>query len=204
MEELELLKKDWNTKSNNFKDYSEKEIYTMMKHKSVSVTKTLFIIGLIEIILWAVYGYVDGKFPYVRMGLFAVFSGLVVYLFNKIKTGENSVSLMKYILNLRKVVFGYAGISFFLIILDNIINFDSDTKDFMAGLHDGVGENAFHTTNPDSITPGLSNYIVFGVILILVMYLVYLIYKKTYGKILLNLKRNYKELSKVEENSSLN
>lgn len=200
MEELELLKKDWNKESNGFKDYSETEIHEMIKHQSISITKTLFIIGLIEIMLWAVYGYFDGEFPYIRMSLFAVFFSLVVYLYNKIKTGENSVSLMKSILNLRKVIFGYAGISFFLIFFMNIMKFDHYTKDFMAGFRDGSRLNHYHKTNPETLTPELINYIIFGIVVIFTMYLMYIIYKKTYGKILIDLQKNYKELSKVEEN----
>ncbi|SDQ75165.1 hypothetical protein SAMN05421664_2452 [Chryseobacterium soldanellicola] len=200
MEELELLKKDWNKKSDDFKDYSEKEIHKMIKQKSVSVTKTLFVTGSIEIVLWAVYGYIDGYFPYTRMSLFGVFFGLVIYFFNKISTGETSISLMKNILNLRKIIFGYAGISFLLIVLVNVIDFKNNTKDFMAGLSDGYNHNNLHTTNAEQMTPELGNYIVFGAALIIVVYLLYVIYKKTYGKILFDLKKNYKELSEIEEN----
>lgn len=200
MEELELLKKDWNKDSDEFKNYSEKEIHEMIKHKSVSVTKILCLIGLIEIILWAVYGYIDGQVPVLRMSLFVVFFALIIYFYFKMKTEENSISLMKSILNIRKVIFGYAGISFLLIILMNVIDFKHNTKDFMAGLNDGYNHNNPHTTNFEQMTPELGNYIVFGVVLVIAIYLLYIIYKKTYGKILFNLKRNYKELSKVEEN----
>jgi hypothetical protein len=48
MDELELLKKDWNKESDDFKEYSENEIYNMIKHKSVSITKTLLMIGLVK------------------------------------------------------------------------------------------------------------------------------------------------------------
>jgi hypothetical protein len=67
MKELELLKKDWKKDEGQFKDYSENEIYVIIKHKSVSVVKTLFIVGLIEILLWSVYGYINGEFPYLRI-----------------------------------------------------------------------------------------------------------------------------------------
>lgn len=200
MEELELLKKDWNKESDEFKNYSEKEIYSMIKQKSVSVTRILCLIGLTEIILWTVYGYIDGGLPILRMVLFAVFFALIIYFYFKMKTEENSISLMKSILNIRKVIFGYAGISFLLIVLMNIIDFKHNTKDFMAGLNDGYNHNSPHTTSSAQITPELGNYIVFGVALMIAIYLLYIIYKKTYGKILFNLKRNYKELSKVEEN----
>ncbi|MEI7486984.1 MAG: hypothetical protein WCJ72_06165 [Chryseobacterium sp.] len=199
MEELKLLKKDWNKESDEFKNYSEKEIYEMIKQKSVSVTRILCLIGLIEIILWAVYGYIDGELPILRMVLFVVFFALIIYFYFKMKTEESSISLMKNILNIRKVIFGYAGISFFLIVLNSIIDFKYDTRDFIAGFRDG-SYGTSHKTDPDTILPSITNYIVFGVVLMITMYLIYLIYKKTYGKILFDLKKNYKELSKVEEN----
>ncbi|MGG5208657.1 hypothetical protein ACQWU4_06885 [Chryseobacterium sp. MIQD13] len=195
MEELELLKKDWNKQSDELKNYSENEIHQMIKHKSVSVTKTLLIIGITEIVLWAVYGYFDGEFPYIRMGLFGIFFGLIIYLYCKIKAGEDSVSLMEGILNLRKVIVGYAGISFLLIVVDNLINFKHNVKDFMAGFRDGSKFNTYHKTNADTLTPELVNYIVFAIAVIITMYLIYLVYKKTYGRILSNLRKNYRELS---------
>jgi hypothetical protein len=200
MEELELLKKDWNKKSDDFKPYSEKEIHEMIKRKSVSITKTLFIIGLIEIVLWTAYGYIYGHFPYIRIILFGVFFGLIIYFFNKINTGENSISLMKNILNLRKVIFGYAIVSFLLIVGINVIDFNQDAKDFMAGMHDGKSGRNYLSTDPNTFQPQLWNYIIFGIVLIITLYLLYLIYKKTYGKILFDLKKNYKELSEIEEN----
>lgn len=200
MEELELLKKDWNKESDEFKNYSEKELYEMIKQKSVSVTRVLCLIGLIEIVLWAIYGCIEGQLPIFRIVLFAVFFVLIIYFYFKIKTEKNSISLMRSILNVRKVIFGYAGISFLLIILMNSIDFKHNTKDFMAGLSDGYNHNNLHTTNSERMTPELGNYIVFGVVLIITTYLLYIIYKKTYGKILVDLKKNYKELSKVEEN----
>lgn len=201
MEELELLKKEWNKDEGEFKNYSENEIYSMIKHRSVSVAKTLLVIGLIEIILWSVYGYINGEFPYLRIILFSGFIILAILLFRKLKTGQNSLSLMKNILNLRKLIFGYAGISFFLVILDNLIHFDLYTKDFMAGAKDGwnKGHHIVTHTNPESMDPELGNYALFGFCMLVSFYLLYLIYKRTYGKILSDLRKNYRELSKAEE-----
>lgn len=201
MEELELLKKDWNNDKGEFKYYSENEIYSMIKHRSVSVAKTLLMIGLIEIVLWSVYGYINGEFPYLRIILFSGFIILAVLLFRKLKTVQNSLSLMKNILNLRKLILGYAGISFFLVILDNLIHFDFYTKDFMAGAKDGwnKGHQIVTHTNPESMDPELGNYALFGFCMLVSFYLLYLIYKRTYGKILSDLRKNYRELSKAEE-----
>jgi hypothetical protein len=67
MDELELLKEDWSKNKNEFKNYSATEIYLMIKEKSISVTKTLLIIGLIEVILWFIIGFINSEFPYLRI-----------------------------------------------------------------------------------------------------------------------------------------
>ena len=202
MDELELLKKDWNKESGDFKEYSEKEIYTMIKHKSVSITKKLFIIGIVEVILWTLYSYLDKQFPYIRMGMFLVFMAIIITLFQKMKTGQNSISLMKSILNLRTLILGYACISLILAVVDGIIHFDHNTRDFMAGFKDGW--NTRHhmdaaLTDPNQLMPVTGNYIAFGIFLLIGLFLLYIIYKMTYGKILMDLRKNYKELSSHEE-----
>lgn len=204
MDELELLKKDWNKESDDFKEYSENDIYNMVKHKSVSITKTLLLIGVVELVLWTLYGYLDGQFPYIRVVLFLIFTGLIIFLFNRMKTGLDSMALMKSILNLRALILAYACISLMLAIVDSIIHFDYNVRDFMAGFKDGW--NSTHhmnklPTNPDTIVPVMVNYIVFAIVLLITFYLLYVIYKRTYGKILHDLRKNYKELSCHEENA---
>lgn len=202
MDELELLKKDWNKESDDFKEYSDNEIYNMIKNKSVSITKTLLLIGAIEVMLWTLYGYLDEQFPYIRITMFLVFAGLIVFLFRKMKTGQNSIMLMKSILNLRMLILGYACISLLLAIVDSIIHFDHNTRDFMAGSRDGWNSSHNTTalpTNPDTMMPGTVNYIIFGICVLIGFYILYKIYKRTYGKILQDLRKNYKELSLQEE-----
>ncbi|AZA77759.1 hypothetical protein EG347_09620 [Chryseobacterium sp. G0186] len=202
MDELELLKKDWNKELDDFKEYSENEIYKMIKNKSVSMTKTLLIIGLVEMVLWALYGYLNKEFPYIRMTMFFGFTAAIIFLFRKMKTGQDSITLMKSILNMRTLILGYAGISLVLAVTDNIIQFDHNTRDFMAGLKDGYN-TSYNTntlpTNPDTMMPGMANYIIFGIFTLIGLYILYIIYKRTYGKILQDLRKNYKELSLQEE-----
>ncbi|UKB83114.1 hypothetical protein LF887_19175 [Chryseobacterium sp. MEBOG06] len=203
MEELELLKKDWNKESDDFKEYSEKEIYTMIRYQSVSITKTLLLIGILEVILWTLYGYLNKQFLFERVGMFLVFTGIIIILFRKMKTAQDSIGLMKNILNLRTLILGYAGLSLFLAAIDGIIHFDHNTRDFMAGFTDGW--NTRHHMNaapadPGQLHPVIGNYIVFGIFLVIGLSLLYLIYKKTYGKILHDLRKNYKELKSQEEN----
>lgn len=204
MDELELLKKDWNKESVGFKEYSEKDIYNMIKNKSVSVTRTLLFIGLIEVSLWSLYGYLDQEFPYVRIAMFIVFTGSIIFLFNRMKTEQNSISLMRSILNLRRLILGYACISLILLVTDNILHFDHNVRNFMAGFKEGqrsVYDKGINTPpiNPDTIVPVTANYIIFGIVLLITFYLLYRVYKRTYGKILQDLRKNYKELSYQDE-----
>ena len=52
MDELELLKKDWKNNNEQFKQVSENEIYGMLQKSSSSIVKWIFIISILEIILW--------------------------------------------------------------------------------------------------------------------------------------------------------
>src|SRR6478735_1886944 len=52
MKELDLLKKDWKKKENAFAQISEVEIYTMIHKKSSSIVKWIFIISILEVVLW--------------------------------------------------------------------------------------------------------------------------------------------------------
>ena len=58
MDELELLKKDWKeNKSDDFKNYTEQELFAMTKKRSVSIAKWVFIIALLELGFWFLIGY---------------------------------------------------------------------------------------------------------------------------------------------------
>ena len=58
MDELELLKKDWKeNKSGDFKNYTEQELFAMTKKRSVSISKWVFIIALLELGFWFLIGY---------------------------------------------------------------------------------------------------------------------------------------------------
>ncbi len=53
MDELELLKKDWQNKEEHLPKLSYDEIYKMIWKKSSSIVKWIFYISLIEFIFWA-------------------------------------------------------------------------------------------------------------------------------------------------------
>ena len=63
MDELELLKKDWNRSETSYTKYTEADIYPMIKKKSSSIIKTLFYISIAELIFWIVINILPYVFP---------------------------------------------------------------------------------------------------------------------------------------------
>ena len=51
MDELEILKKDWQ-KNQKFPKLSKKEIYRLLHKKSSSIVKWIFILSIIEFCFW--------------------------------------------------------------------------------------------------------------------------------------------------------
>lgn len=211
MDELELLKKDWQKDSDEFKTYSEKEIYGMIKSKSISITKTLLIFGIIEVACWQILEYLDNNFSFkelsnfmiVRIFQFAFFISLIFYFYYKINNSENSKKLMKSILNLRKVIYFYIFFIFLGAVYYFISNYDDIAKSAVAGFIDGWNGNAYRHTKINEIKISfekvLSIVITSAIILLLILTSIYYL---TYGRLLKKLKSNYQELSKLEESKA--
>ncbi|MCB0372669.1 MAG: hypothetical protein KDD31_06665, partial [Muricauda sp.] len=53
LDELELLKKDWQKREANLPKLSYDEIYKMIWKKSSSIVKWIFYISIIEFVFWA-------------------------------------------------------------------------------------------------------------------------------------------------------
>ena len=57
MDELELLKKDWQKEDSKYPKLSYDEIYKMILKKSSSIVKWIFIISLLEFALWTLISF---------------------------------------------------------------------------------------------------------------------------------------------------
>ena len=215
MNELELLKKDWKeNKSDDFKNYTEKELFAMTKKRSVSIAKWVFIIALLELGFWFLIGYlmpsssedkeyyeVLNNIPLIKgilyvLGEFAtylpyVFIGLLLYLNFKIKREENPKKLMEKILLMKKCIQWYIRIFlgeivvFFIISM--ILTFYIESNTLEGTELEGVYFFAFVVFIP-----------LLMIIFIFVLFLRF-IYHLVYGNLLQKLKQNYEELSRMEE-----
>lgn len=210
MDELELLKKDWKeNKSDDFKNYTEQELFAMTKKRSVSIAKWVFIIALLELGFWFLIGYLassseDSKhedIPFVDvvfnvMNIISillpfVFIGSLLYLNFKIRTEENPKKLMEKILLMKKCIQWYIRIFLGEIVVFFIISMIL------------IFYTRYHTLEAEEIE-GLYFFAFIAFIPLLVFIFIFalflrFIYHLVYGKLLHKLKQNYEELSRMEE-----
>lgn len=210
MDELELLKKDWKeNKSDDFKNYTEQELFAMTKKRSVSIAKWVFIIALLELGFWFLIGYLassseDSKhedIPFVDvvfnvMDIISillpfVFIGSLLYLNFKIRTEENPKKLMEKILMMKKCIQWYIRIFLGEIVVFFIISMIL------------IFYTRYHTLEAEEIE-GLYFFAFIAFIPLLVFIFIFalflrFIYHLVYGKLLHKLKQNYEELSRMEE-----
>jgi ABC-type transport system involved in multi-copper enzyme maturation permease subunit len=209
MDELELLKKDWDKGEADFKNYSGSDIYTMLHKKSSSIVKTLFYISIAELVFWILVSYLPYLFSEnMRERLLAsyenplftilsIFGFLIIFLFihllykahKSITTTDSAKKLMESILKTRKVIKYYVLynlISIFLLIpLSLYFEFNQNLE-----FHEEVA--AFNSTQM------LLLYTVVTVVTAVFLVLIWLFYKLLYGALLKRLNRNYDELKKLE------
>ncbi len=209
MDELDLLKKDWNKTSSSYKNYADSDIYAMLHKKSSSIVKTLFYISLAELGFWIVVTIL----PYLMSESFKdrmnesydepVFLGLsilsyiiifvFVYLLFKshkaISTTDSAKKLMESILKTRKVIKYYVIYNLVMIFISIPLS-----------LYFEYNQNlTFHNQIESFNSKQMLIMYGFTILLTGVFLLVFwLFYKLLYGILLKRLNRNYNELRKLE------
>ncbi|GAA3523529.1 hypothetical protein GCM10022393_42990 [Aquimarina addita] len=205
MDELELLKKDWQKQEVGLPKLSYNELYKMILRRSSSIVKWIFIISILEFALWAsidIAARLTGKYEDMEvagMGGFTIISsaisyGVLIYFiirfylnYKKIKTTDSAKVLMQNILKTRKTVKYYVWINLTLIgaLMITTMIYLTFNKEFLE-LHE-------HS----NVTPVI--YILTGVVLSLIIVAILgFVYYLIYGLLTRKLKRNYKELKKME------
>lgn len=209
MDELDLLKKDWNKGQGEFKTYSDTDIYPMLHKKSSSIVKTLFYISIAELVFWLLASIL----PYMLsenfrdkleksyenplfLGL-SIFSYIVILLFiyllfksyKSISTTDNAKRLMESILRTRKVIKYYVAFNLFMIFISIPLSLYFEYQE-NPEFHQQIVE---FSTNQMLILYAFV-VLVAGVFLVLL----WLFYRLIYGVLLKRLNRNYDELKKLE------
>ena len=211
--DLANYKKVWKNQPEGKNKISALEIYKMTQSKSNSIVKWIFIIGLLEFVFWFAINYLGTKNgalePYEKLNLISFidnvsyFHYVVVVLFlilfyrnfSLISTIDNTKTLMKNILLVRKTVKWYVyynliNVVVFSIILNILIFNTPDGINILSGI-DNESFNQEHMT---------SVFIIAQIVVIAIMLLIlWLFYYLLYGILLKKLNKNYKELTKLNE-----
>lgn len=214
MDELELLKKDWQKKKEHLPKLSYDEIHKMTWKKSSSVVKWILIISILELILpnllvFASVGTEDWSTK--DLGLMAnyyigfnIFYYIVVLYFifqfynryREISVLDNSKNLMRKIIKTRKtvkhyVIFCLAMILVFFAIFIVGIYVDDSVLLSIEGVSEKAQEIPLEKLKSAAVVILALGGIAFAVVMGGVYFLLY-------GLLLRKLKFNYKELKRLE------
>jgi len=212
MDELELLKKDWNKKGNNYPKLTYDEIYKMILKKSSSIVKWIFIISLLEFAFWTflTIGLKDADFNQrfkeyhaenIMIPLTIVGYVILAYFFYRffmnyrtISVTDNAKTLMEKILNTRKTVKQYVAFNLIYISISAFI---------ILGIQFNRDEQITSIIDRASANGELFKFYAITILTTLIVLVVaigifLLLYYLIYGILLKRLNRNYKELKKME------
>ncbi len=213
MDELDLLKKQWQSREQDLPKLSYDDIYKMLLKKSSSIVKWIFYISIAEILFWTILSFLvpesSTKFSddiglhdiligvnIINYTVFGIFIILFYINYRKISLTDSIKELMANIIRTRKTV------KYFVIY--NI------TTSFLII----IGINLYYFLNQDIVFKymsedyGIANIsqdqfmrlffviqILFGLVMIA---FILLFYRLVYGILLRRLHKNYKELEKIE------
>ncbi len=205
MDGLDLLKKDWNKQEVQDK-LTTKDILPMLHKKSSSIVKLLFYISIAELVFWTLVNSIpyftsetyknklDSIYSNGLMIGLTFFSYVVILVFifllyksyKSISVTDNIKSLMKSIINTRKIIKYYVLYNLIMIGISMIIGF------YYSSHYDPNVIKAIESA-------GMSMYIVISIIVSVVFIVViWLFYRLIYGLLLKRLNTNYNELKKLE------
>jgi hypothetical protein len=214
MDELDILKKEWQSREHEYPRLTYKEIYKMLLRKSSSIVKWIFFISIGELILWTGLAFlvpestrainegiglkttffVLNVINYVVFGFFIV---LFYKNYKKIQVTDSIKTLLQNILRTRKTVkyFVIYNIGFAILILIGV-NFYYYTK--QEELYAIMTEtySAYASIPPETFTSVFFMGQLIGGVIMIGMLLLF--YRLIYGILLKRLKKNFKELKKME------
>ncbi|MCT8339770.1 hypothetical protein MG296_06875 [Flavobacteriaceae bacterium TK19130] len=215
MDELDLLKKEWQSREQELPTLSYNDIYKMLLKKSSSIVKWIFYISIAELLFWTLLAFVmpesseevvDGmgmKTAMIVINIlhYLIFIGFIYYFYKNYKSIQVTDSvkqLMKNILKTRKTVKYFVmynvGASALMLIGFNIYYYLNKHRLFevMSG---EFGWGNTQLTEDKFITVFFLAQLIMGVV---ILGLLLLFYRILYGILLRRLKRNYSELKKME------
>ena len=214
MDELELLKRDWQKKDAELPKLSYGDIHKMIWKKSSSIVKWILIISILEFILpqllifappmeeaMQIYNYI-GVSKYLFLLSLVIYAVTIYFIFQfyrrfkEISVLDDSKNLMKKILKTRKTVKHYVLFSLSMIMVTIIIMIigvylNDDITHIVPELKDKL-----QNISPDKLK--ITLMLTIGIIGVLLTLLMGCIYFLLYGLLLRKLNKNYAELKQLE------
>ncbi|PNQ72194.1 hypothetical protein C1T31_12780 [Hanstruepera neustonica] len=212
MDELDLLKKDWQKSDDRYPKLSYNDLYKMILRKSSSIVKWIFIISILEFVFWLGISFIlkDNKsmerfneynadailIPLAILGyiVLAYFFYLFFKNYRTISVTDNAKRLMENILKTRRTVKHYVAFNLGYLIVSVIvvlfIEFKQDPQIISQVQQAAADGEMFKFYAVFILTTMLFLAIAIGVLL--------LFYWLVYGILLGRLNKNYKELQKME------
>ena len=200
VDELELLKKDWQKQEDTLPKYTKEDLYPMLLKKSSSIVKLIFIISLIEFAFWIVLSFAFndnetkafekqfGLQTFDTIVLVVHLTALIVFAvwfyknFKKIPATDSAKVLMKNIIKTRNTVKYYIWFSMAFVAIASTIAYAIIIQNNPA-LAD---ENLLYLS------------LKFIIVITIALGLLWGLYRIIYGLLLRKLNRNYRELKKLE------
>ncbi|KAA1244293.1 hypothetical protein [Aquimarina sp. RZ0] len=209
MDELELLKRDWQKQEKTLPKLTYDEIYKMILKKSSSIVKWIFIISLFEFVLMIsleIIARVNGTYDhYEDIGVNEVYTvplsfasfGILTYFiiqfynnYRKIRATDSAKVLMENILKTRRTVKKYVFINLSFITVMLLLVFG-----YML-FYSPEFQEIQSESNKD--IPKYVLGILFFIVTIVCVGVIATIYYLLYGLLTRRLNKNYKELKQLE------
>lgn len=211
MDELELLKRDWQKKEASLPKLSYDQIYKMIWKKSSSIVKWIFYISIIEFVFWIAISFLPIKSEDINGNGAALMTTIelilqvapfivIVYFiyqfyqnYKKISATDSARNLMKKIIKTRKTVMQYVWFNLglfavtFVVVLLEILIFNPPQE--IAERISSADSTLFAWLLLAFIS--MASIVFFGLLL-------WLFYRLLYGILLKRLNANYRELKKLE------
>ena len=212
MDELELLKKDWQKDNIEYPKLTYNEIYKMILKKSSSIVKWIFVISLLEFAFWALIAllFKDSEamqnfkalnMNHILIPLSIISYAILIYFFylfyknyRNIVSTDSTKRLMENILKTRRTVKYYVYFNLASLVLGTCFLLPYIIK------HD---ENITSQLELASANGGVFKayavvIIATVIVLVIAVGVLLLFYRIVYGILLKRLNGNYKELKKLE------
>lgn len=204
MEELDLLKKDWQKREKNLPKLSYEDIYKMMLRKSSSSVRWIFYISILElglgILIILFYHPNVGKqiqlpnfinyFSYISIPVLLYFAYRFFQNYRNISTTASVKGLLESIMKARRTVRLYIILNLVLGGLASIFTF------IYVYINQQGGWDIF--VHEAQIKDYLIIFVVAVIATLIVLFVLLGIYLLLYGFLMRRLRHNYKELKKME------